>query len=135
MVLIVCVDDRNGMMFHKRRQSQDRILRKRILERAGRQRIWMSQDTAKQFEGEKQAVIRTDEHFFQKAGPGEFCFVEDPAFIEGDETIEKIICYRWNRTYPGDAYFPIKLASWKRIAWETFAGYSHEKITEEIYIR
>ena len=49
MVLIVCVDDRNGMMFHKRRQSQDRILRKRILERAGRQRIWMSQDTAKQF--------------------------------------------------------------------------------------
>ena len=67
MVLIVCVDDRNGMMFHKRRQSQDRILRKRILERAGGQRIWMSQDTAKQFEGEKQAVIRTDEHFFQKA--------------------------------------------------------------------
>ena len=32
MVLIVCVDDHNGMMFNHRRQSQDRILRGDILE-------------------------------------------------------------------------------------------------------
>ena len=31
MVLIVCVDDHNGMMFNHRRQSQDRILRADIL--------------------------------------------------------------------------------------------------------
>ena len=32
MILIVCVDDHNGMMFNHRRQSQDRILRGDILE-------------------------------------------------------------------------------------------------------
>ena len=32
MILIVCVDDHNGMMFNHRRQSQDRVLRADILE-------------------------------------------------------------------------------------------------------
>ena len=36
MILIVCVDDHNGMMFNHRRQSQDRILRGDILELTGR---------------------------------------------------------------------------------------------------
>ena len=27
MNIIICLDDNNGMMFNKRRQSQDRILR------------------------------------------------------------------------------------------------------------
>ena len=31
MRVIVAVDDRNGMLFHNRRQSQDRVLRERIL--------------------------------------------------------------------------------------------------------
>ena len=35
MKIIVCVDNQNGMMFNHRRQSQDRVLRKRILELTG----------------------------------------------------------------------------------------------------
>ena len=30
MIIMVCVDDNNGMMFNKRRQSQDRVLRQRM---------------------------------------------------------------------------------------------------------
>lgn len=30
MNIIVCLDDKNGMMFNKRRQSQDKILRNSI---------------------------------------------------------------------------------------------------------
>ena len=35
MKIIVCVDNQNGMMFNHRRQSQDCVLRKRILELTG----------------------------------------------------------------------------------------------------
>ena len=32
MNIIICLDDKNGMMFNKRRQSQDKILRADIKE-------------------------------------------------------------------------------------------------------
>ena len=32
MNIIVCLDDKNGMMFNKRRQSQDKLLRSDIKE-------------------------------------------------------------------------------------------------------
>ena len=31
MILIACVDDKFGMLFNRRRQSQDRMLRERVL--------------------------------------------------------------------------------------------------------
>ena len=34
MIVIACVDDRMGMLFNRRRQSQDAALRQRLLERA-----------------------------------------------------------------------------------------------------
>ena len=40
MIIMVCVDDNNGMMFNKRRQSQDRVLRQRMLELAGEKKLW-----------------------------------------------------------------------------------------------
>ena len=32
MILIVCIDDNKGMMFNHRRQSQDGVLRRHILD-------------------------------------------------------------------------------------------------------
>lgn len=42
MIVMVCVDDKNGMMFNKRRQSQDRVLRQHMLELAGDKKLWMN---------------------------------------------------------------------------------------------
>ena len=42
MILIVCVDDHNGMMFNHRRQSQDRVLRADILELTDGKKLWMN---------------------------------------------------------------------------------------------
>ena len=50
MILIVCVDDNMGMAFNHRRQSQDRLLRRRLLERVGASKLWMSPYTARQFD-------------------------------------------------------------------------------------
>ena len=36
MIVIACVDDRMGMLFNRRRQSQDAALRQRLERAAGR---------------------------------------------------------------------------------------------------
>lgn len=60
MKIIVCVDNQNGMMFNHRRQSQDRVLRKRILELTGGKKLWMNAYSQKQFlPGEWKYVKRT----------------------------------------------------------------------------
>ena len=51
MVLIICLDDDNGMMFNHRRQSQDRELRKHLMTLTSGKKLWMNHYSAKQFEG------------------------------------------------------------------------------------
>lgn len=135
MIIIACVDDRNGMMFNRRRQSKDRVVRGRICSLAAGSRLWLSAYSAKQFDDELPADSVVEEDCLLKAGAGEYCFVEDeelPASLTG---LERIILYRWNRSYPADRYFPEKLLSggWQKKGEQEFEGYSHEKITEEVY--
>ena len=47
--------------------------------------------------------------------------------------IEKIIVFWWNRHYPSDRKFDLDLSKWNKVSEEEFAGYSHEKITKEVY--
>jgi len=51
-----------------------------------------------------------------------------------DEQIEQFIIYRWNRVYPTDVSVEIG-TEWKLTETEEFPGFSHEKITKEIYCR
>ena len=47
MILIVCIDDNKGMMFNHRRQSQDRVLRRHILDMVGNGKLWMNEYSGK----------------------------------------------------------------------------------------
>ena len=111
MKIIVCVDNQNGMMFNHRRQSQDRVLRKRILELTGGKKLWMNAYSQKQFlqvngnmskEQEQSGQIQADEAFLEKAGPGEYCFVENKDVVPYESRIEEVILCHWNRDYPAD---------------------------------
>lgn len=42
MNVIVCLDDKNGMLFNKRRQSQDKILRLNIKEFIHNKNLFMN---------------------------------------------------------------------------------------------
>ena len=133
MYLIVCVDERGGCMFAKRRQSQDRVLRARVLELVGDHTLWMSQYTAKQFtEGGRFTV---DDEYLQKAGEDDYCFVEDKGW--DISKCKGIVLYNWNRHYPSDVKWDVDLAAagFTLHAQCDFAGSSHEKITEQIYIK
>ena len=41
MIVMVCIDDHNGMMFNHRRQSRDRAVIERVLRCAESSRLWM----------------------------------------------------------------------------------------------
>lgn len=122
MVLFVCLDDDNGMMFNNRRQSKDCMVRKRMLEIVGEGSIWMSEYSMGQFE----ETVSLCENISE----AQYVFAEDPNDIIGVE-FDKIIVYRWNRRYPADKTLTIE--GKKLVSTYEFAGNSHEKITEEIY--
>jgi hypothetical protein len=46
---------------------------------------------------------------------------------------DTIIIYRWNRHYPSDVKFEFKMNDYKKIHEEEFVGFSHDKITKEVY--
>ena len=80
MILIVCIDDNKGMMFNHRRQSQDRVLRRHILDMVGNGKLWMNEYSGKMFAKDSEELlhgpVQTDEDFLKKASSGEYCFVE-----------------------------------------------------------
>ena len=130
MILISCVDNALGLRFNHRRQSRDRVVCGRMLEKSGG-RLWLAEETKGLFAGfpEAELTIVSD----PAAVPvGSFCFWEGPT----DAPAERIILYCWNRDYPGDERFcfPGGEEIWQLDRWEDFPGFSHEKITEEIYI-
>ena len=131
MILVCCVDNQMGMTFNHRRQSQDRVLRQRVLERAGG-KLWMNEFSAKQFT-EALEIIHIDEHCLEKCPNDAYCFVEN--LPVRDLEPEQILLYRWNRTYPADTYFDLPLEGWTLCGTADFSGSSHERITEEVYIR
>lgn len=152
MKVIVCVDNQMGMMFNHRRQSQDRLLRQRILKLSGGKKLWMNAYSYKMFLQDLQGtstgglqagqetsgqleLIQADESFLEKAEEGEFCFVEDQDIVPYEKRVEEVILCRWNRDYPADLYFKMDLSAWKLAGTQEYAGSSHEKITEERYVR
>ena len=137
MILVAAVDDRLGIGFNHRRQSRDEALRRDLIREAAGAPIWMSAYSLRQFKDEAaQADLRNSENFLFDANDGEFCFAENILVSTVENRAERIILYRWNRTYPADIYFDIDLsAGWFLAESMDFAGKSHEKITKEVYLR
>lgn len=133
MILIVCLDNNNAMAFNRRRQSQDRAARERILALTAGAPLWMNGYSAKLF-GDVPG-IHVDEDFLDQAGPGEYAFAEFPPLSPYARKVERILAIRWNRVYPADARLdiPLKAPLWRLVKSEEFTGSSHETITLEVY--
>lgn len=136
MHIILTVDDNWGMSFNHRRLSRDKVLNKRILELSSPAHLWISEASQKLFT-DHPAHLVIDNDFTSKAGVGDYCFVESADFFPTMERIEDIIVFHWNRTYPSDQVFDrnILTTAWMLASSSDFEGHSHEKITEERYVR
>lgn len=118
-------------MFFGKRHSQDRELRKKLIDMTEGYKLWMSNYSAKQFT--EYGSIIADDDYMHKAQPDDYCFVEDKTYsIDG--VSEMVLCH-WNRKYPSDKFFEIDLKKegFKKTSTEDIKGSSHEKITIEVW--
>lgn len=141
MKLIVCIDEKKGMMFNHRRQSQDRVLRDDIRKECQGSILRMNAYSAGLFEKdadmENTVQIFISEDFLAQASEDDCCFVEDQDVSLWLEQADTVILYQWNRHYPADLYFTAELSedTWQMERQEDFAGSSHEKITKTVYVK
>ena len=134
MTVIVCVDNRNGMMFNHRRQSRDRAVLDDIGKTLGSARLWIAPCSAALFKEMPQAAPHDD--FLRYAPETDFCFVEDRDPAACADRIDRLILYHWNRDYPADVFFdPAPFAAFREAERTEFPGTSHEKITKEVLVR
>lgn len=133
MQIIVCVDDNGGMMFNKRRQSRDRVLCEYVMKLSEGHKVYMSAYSAKLFEENDRIVV--SENYLEEAGEKDFCFVEKEPLKAYEDKIDKLIIFKWNRVYPADQHLDINPEKMKKVQEEEFVGFSHEKITMEVYER
>ena len=133
MTLIFCIDERRGVSFANKRQSQDRALREYIMNNFVADKIMMNSYSQKQF-AEYPNVI-ADDDFLLNATQNDVCFIENSE-IPLDKATKIILC-NWNRHYPADRFFntdPAELG-FKKVHENKIKGYSHDEITIEAYIK
>lgn len=131
MVLTVCVDEKMGMRFNRRRVSRDVEVCRDMLRLGKMQPLYIEEQSVELFKEWPDCFHKTLDG---KVPAGALFFAEDPDSIFEDD-VEEIVLYRWNRRYPADQYFPIDLAFWNLVESIDFQGYSHERITRERYRR
>ena len=137
MLIIACVDERNGMMFNYRRQSRDSVVYQDVLRECYGKRLYMNAYSGNLFAESEGVDIRISEDILSRAGDEDACFIEDIELAGFEDQIRQVILYKWNRKYPADRYFTLNLSdgSWECQKTEEFKGSSHERITKEVYQR
>lgn len=135
MKIFIAIDDKNGMMFNKRRQSQDEKLREFMLSVCGGGKLYMNEYSFKQFKDCDVNSIVVAEDFLAVA-KGEYCFVENADISPYLDSVSEVYLCKWNRHYPSDLKFTAKLAGvFKIVSTNDIVGKSHEKITIEKWSR
>lgn len=130
MTIYVCLDDRNGMLFNKRRQSRDEKVLEDIRNALPEvltidpfsEKLIREAEIPYVLAGE---TLPEDAHFFLEARPA-------ADVLPGASTL---VIYRWNRHYPADVRFDGDLSGFALQETCEFAGKSHETITKEVYTR
>ena len=136
MTVIVCVDNSQGMLFNKRRQSKDKLLLEDIKRILGEKKIIISPFSEKLFK-EYSFSYKVEEFPLLNRDREDIVFVENLRLKEHIEDIDTLILYRWNRDYPADFYLDIDIKNdgFKIKSRREFMGNSHDKITREDYTR
>ena len=129
MKLIFCLDDKNGILFNRRRQSRDGELLRDALALSGN-RLFILPFSEKLFQsyGFPYTVVSDP----SSLGEEDWLFYEegDPSFLF--PLCREIVIYRWNEVYPSE----IRVSLTALFGGEedlSFAGSSHKKITRHRY--
>ena len=129
MKIIICLDDNGGMLFNNRRQCRDRVVCEDVVKNLNGEKLFISPFSQILFESYKNDVLACED-FLTK---GNVCFVENQVLSSCNA--DEVIVYRWNRNYPSDFYCDIDFSKYSLLQQTEFEGFSHEKITKQIFIK
>ena len=127
--IIVCLDDNGGMLFNNRRQSRDRVVCEDVVKNLNGEKLFVSPFSQILFENYKDCVSVSEDFLLN----GTICFVENQSLSHCNA--DEVIVYRWNRIYPSDFYCDIDFSKYSLLQQTEFEGFSHEKITKQIFIK
>lgn len=137
MTLILCVDDRGGLSFNGRRQSQDRRVREDLLAMAAGGTLWMDGYSRRQFTEpggcRHPGGPGTPPPGRQRGAGCALLELQDPETAL--ERADRLVLYRWGRRYPADRRLDLPPKGWRLEGRTEFPGRSHDMITKEIYIK
>ena len=134
MILAICIDDTNGMMFNHRRVSSDKKVIQDIMLNVDADMVAISPYSLPLFKDFESNVVVAEDLLHSG---NTFCFAESGDFLSIRDEVQKLIVYKWNRRYPSDCKFPMESfhSVMKLHSVEEFQGNSHECITKEVYVR
>ena len=130
MTVVTFLDECNGMQFNRRRQSRDRVAIADILSLFGGS-LRMTAYTAALFADAADRVVVLDDPL-AGAGAEDVCVMEVPFALTS--AISPLIVYRWDKEYPADQRLALTTDGWALQSATEFAGYSHDKITKEVWV-
>jgi hypothetical protein len=126
MTIILCLDDKNGLSFNNRRQSRDKILIEDIIQNDN---VYILEHSAYLFA--EYSVNKVNNVSDLPNDAVYFHEITDPQNII--DQFDTVIIYRWNRHYPSDVKFELNLNQYDKVQEKEFVGFSHDKITKEVY--
>ena len=132
MKLILCLDDKKGMMFNRRRQSRDSLLIKDLVSTCQEEPLFIAPYSTLLFQETPVQIQVVDDPLAAAKTKG-ICFLEGPLPKEYEDQIDLLILYHWNRHYPADVWFTMQMDGFTLMESSEFAGSSHEKITKEVW--
>lgn len=131
MKIVCCIDNNYGMTFNNRRVSRDRNQISNLLELLNGEKIYITDFSKDIIDSENSIFVTLDE--LNNLKDTDYFFDENILPSKLKNVLSNIILYKWNRDYPSDLKFDIDLSKWNLVESMDFKGFSHDKITREIY--
>ncbi len=136
MKLIVCTDNRGGMMFLKKRPARDKYAIDDIIKDAEKNRILIAPYSEKLF-AEQGGKYTISSDPLGDAKDGDIVFLEDRSARDYLWKIDSIVIYSWDLPYPFDKRFDIEpdKEGFHLICETEFPGHAHKVVKKMIYGR
>ena len=134
MKIVVCVDDLGGMCFNRRRVSRDRVVLADVAKDLGGGFLYAA-EYSRALLSECKVPLMVSDDFLDAASTNDTCFLEERGLLGYEEKIDAMTVYRWNRRYPSDLKLDVtpEDLGLQLVSTEELVGYSHERITKEVY--
>lgn len=136
MKLILCVEDRGGMTFNKRRVSRDKKLIEDLAELVGNDAVYIEPYSEELF-SEVSVNLVLSASPMESADEGDYAFIERFDPVPCLDKAEAIILYKWNRRYPFELALSFSPCDkgFRLDSTSEFEGNAHDKITREVYVK